>query len=107
MRFKPPLPKNSMGNMVGYYPVTTLAHEINMGKAVPALIPLLKCTDQWTQVRPMQHGAHSICLLRSYFKKEQLQTLVLQFFKESLLNLSIVKNGKDGHYAVQWRDTEA
>ncbi|THG12298.1 hypothetical protein TEA_001485 [Camellia sinensis var. sinensis] len=45
-------------------------------------------------------------LLRSYFKKEQLQTPVLQFFKENLPNLSIVKNGKDGQYAVQWRDKE-
>ncbi|CAL5374060.1 unnamed protein product [Camellia sinensis] len=45
-------------------------------------------------------------LLRSYFKKEQLQTPVLQFFKENLPNLSIVKNGKDGQYAVQWRGKE-
>ncbi|XP_028095226.1 vinorine synthase-like [Camellia sinensis] len=32
-RFNPPLPKNSMGNMVGYYPVTTSDDEIDTGKA--------------------------------------------------------------------------
>ncbi|CAL5368584.1 unnamed protein product [Camellia sinensis] len=36
-RFNPPLPGNSMGNMVGYYPVTTSDDEIDMGKAVEEL----------------------------------------------------------------------
>ncbi|GMP75510.1 hypothetical protein CsSME_00032568 [Camellia sinensis var. sinensis] len=47
-----------------------------------------------------------LCLLRSYFNKEQLQTPVLQFFKENLPNLSIVKNRKDGQYEVQWKDKD-
>ena len=42
-------------------------------------------------------------LLRSYFKREQLQTPVLQFFKENLPNLEIVRNGK-GQFEVQWKD---
>lgn len=50
------------------------------------------------QLRTMLH------LLRSYFKKEQLQVPVMQFFKENLPNLSIVKN--ESKYDVQWKDNE-
>lgn len=45
-------------------------------------------------------------LLRSKFNKEQRQIPVLQFFRENLPNLSVVKNGKDGQYEVQWKDKD-
>ncbi|CAI9087239.1 OLC1v1021264C1 [Oldenlandia corymbosa var. corymbosa] len=40
-------------------------------------------------------------LLRSYLSKEQLDIPLLQFFKENLPNLNIVKNEKDGNYEAQ------
>lgn len=45
-------------------------------------------------------------LLRSYFNEEQLQTPLLQFFKEKLPNLSISRRGEQGEIEVQWKDTE-
>lgn len=50
------------------------------------------------QLRTMLH------LLRSYFTKEQLQVPVMEFFKENLPNLSLVKNEKK--YEVHWKDNE-
>lgn len=52
------------------------------------------------QLRTMLH------LLRSYFHKDQLQVPVMQFFKENLPNLSVIKNEKDGKYEVHWKDDE-
>uniref|UniRef100_A0A5B7AR66 Borealin C-terminal domain-containing protein n=1 Tax=Davidia involucrata TaxID=16924 RepID=A0A5B7AR66_DAVIN len=54
----------------------------------------------------IEHLLTGLRLLCSYFKEEQLQTPVLQFFKENLPNLSVVKNGKDGQYEVQWKDRD-
>lgn len=42
-------------------------------------------------------------LLRSNFSKEQLQVPVLQFFRENLPNLVVVRNENDGMYEVQWK----
>ncbi|KAJ4981328.1 hypothetical protein NE237_032165 [Protea cynaroides] len=45
-------------------------------------------------------------LLRSNFSEEQLQTPVLQFFKENYPNLSLVRNEKDGQFEVEWKDKD-
>ncbi|CAK9148766.1 unnamed protein product [Ilex paraguariensis] len=44
-------------------------------------------------------------LFHSHFCKDQLQTPVLQVFKENLPNLKVVSNGKDGENEV-WRDKD-
>ncbi|XP_057501746.1 uncharacterized protein LOC130785579 [Actinidia eriantha] len=54
----------------------------------------------------IDHLLTGLRLLRSYFRQEQLQTPVLQFFEENLPNLSVVRNGKDGQYEVQWKDKD-
>lgn len=45
-------------------------------------------------------------LLRSYFSKEQLQTPALKFFKENLLNLSVVGNEGNKQFEVQWNNED-
>ncbi|XP_024023643.1 uncharacterized protein LOC21403011 isoform X1 [Morus notabilis] len=45
-------------------------------------------------------------LLRSYFNKEQLQTPALQFLGENFPNLSVVRNGENGHADLQWNTKE-
>lgn len=52
----------------------------------------------------IEHSLTALRLLRSYFSEEQLQTPVLQFFKENLPNISVVKNEEDGQFEVQWED---
>ncbi|GFY80295.1 hypothetical protein Acr_01g0001040 [Actinidia rufa] len=54
----------------------------------------------------IDHLLTGLRLLRSYFMQEQLQTPVLQFFEENLPNLSVLRNGKDGHYEVQWKEKD-
>ncbi|KAL6963696.1 hypothetical protein U1Q18_034702 [Sarracenia purpurea var. burkii] len=54
----------------------------------------------------IDHLLTGLRLLRSYLKKEQLETPVLKFFEENLPNLSVVKNGKDGQYEVRWKDKD-
>ncbi|XP_057461903.1 uncharacterized protein LOC130752104 [Actinidia eriantha] len=54
----------------------------------------------------IDHLLTGLRLLRSYFRQEQLQTPVLQFFKENLPNLSVLRNGKDGQYEVQWKEKD-
>ncbi|CAA6671879.1 unnamed protein product [Spirodela intermedia] len=43
-------------------------------------------------------------LLRSCLKKEQLRTPVLQFFRENLPNLSVVKKEDDGIFEPEWKE---
>lgn len=50
------------------------------------------------------HLLTEVRLLRSYFSKEQLQTPVLQFFKENLPNLSVTGNEGDTQTEVHWND---
>lgn len=54
----------------------------------------------------VEHLLTELRLLRSYFSKEQLQTPVLQFFKESLPNLSIVNDKENKKFEVTWNDTD-
>ncbi|XP_059643410.1 uncharacterized protein LOC132285258 [Cornus florida] len=54
----------------------------------------------------IEHLLTGLHLLRSYFKKEQLETPVLQFFEENLPNLSVLKHGKYGQHEVQWKDRD-
>ncbi|XP_057981983.1 uncharacterized protein LOC131167271 [Malania oleifera] len=54
----------------------------------------------------IEHLLTGLRLLRSYFNKEQLQIPVLQFFRENLPNLSIVRDGKYGQFEVQWKDKD-
>ncbi|XP_058179497.1 uncharacterized protein LOC131298180 isoform X1 [Rhododendron vialii] len=54
----------------------------------------------------IDHLLTGLRLLRSKFSKEQRQIPVLQFFRENLPDLEVVKNGKDGQYEVQWKDKD-
>ncbi|KAI8540755.1 hypothetical protein RHMOL_Rhmol08G0009800 [Rhododendron molle] len=54
----------------------------------------------------IDHLLTGLRLLRSKFNKEQRQIPVLQFFRENLPDLQVVKNGKDGQYEVQWNDKD-
>ncbi|XP_062098365.1 uncharacterized protein LOC133804216 isoform X2 [Humulus lupulus] len=54
----------------------------------------------------IEHLLTELRLLRSYFKKEQLQTPVLQFFAENFSNLSVVRNGQNRGAEVQWKTEE-
>lgn len=52
----------------------------------------------------VEHLLTSLCLIRSYFNEEQLQVPVMQFFKENLPNVSIVKGGEGAHFDLGWKD---
>ncbi|KAL5751690.1 hypothetical protein ACOSP7_021864 [Xanthoceras sorbifolium] len=54
----------------------------------------------------IENSLTGLRLLRSYFNEEQLQTPVLQFFKENLPNLSVVRNEEYGHVELQWKDID-
>lgn len=54
----------------------------------------------------IEHTLTGLRLLRSCFNEEQLKTPVLQFFKENLPDLSIVRNKENGHFEVQWNDND-
>ncbi|XP_012075194.1 uncharacterized protein LOC105636518 isoform X2 [Jatropha curcas] len=54
----------------------------------------------------IEHSLTGLRLLRSYFNDEQLQTPALQFFKENLPNLSIMRNGDNGQFEVQWNNKD-
>lgn len=43
-------------------------------------------------------------MLRSYFTEEQLQTPVLDFFKENLPNLTIARNEESGEIELKWNE---
>lgn len=48
----------------------------------------------------------SLRLLRSYFSEEQCQTPVLQFFKENLPNVSVVRSEVNGEFDVQYKNED-
>ncbi|KAJ8754984.1 hypothetical protein K2173_015496 [Erythroxylum novogranatense] len=52
----------------------------------------------------IEHLRTRIRLLRSYFSEEHLQTPALQFFKENLPNVSVVKVDDSGLFELQWND---
>ncbi|GAB2274016.1 hypothetical protein Dimus_008786 [Dionaea muscipula] len=54
----------------------------------------------------IEHLLTGVRLLRSYVSEEHLQLPVLQFFKENLPNLSIIRNGEDGHFSLQWKEDD-
>ncbi|XP_057540170.1 uncharacterized protein LOC130818137 [Amaranthus tricolor] len=54
----------------------------------------------------VEHLLTGLRLIRSCFNKEQLQTPVLQFFKENLPNVSVVKNSEDEHFDLRWKDED-
>ncbi|KAM3706493.1 hypothetical protein ACJW31_03G155500 [Castanea mollissima] len=54
----------------------------------------------------IEHLLTELHLLRSYFSKEQLQTPTMQFFKENLPNLSVVRTEGNKQFEVQWNDKE-
>ncbi|KAH7520677.1 uncharacterized protein LOC107404792 [Ziziphus jujuba] len=47
-----------------------------------------------------------LCLLRSYFNKEQLQTPILEIFGENLPNLSVLREGENKQIEVQWNSKD-
>ncbi|KAK9167822.1 hypothetical protein Scep_003013 [Stephania cephalantha] len=49
------------------------------------------------------HLLTGLRLLRSNFSNEQLQTPVMQFFKENMPNLSVKMGEKDGQFEVGWK----
>ncbi|KAL1225033.1 hypothetical protein V5N11_002812 [Cardamine amara subsp. amara] len=52
----------------------------------------------------VEHTLTALRLLRSYMTEEQLKTPVLEFFKESLPNLSIVRNEESGEIELKWNE---
>ncbi|OVA04298.1 hypothetical protein BVC80_1395g4 [Macleaya cordata] len=54
----------------------------------------------------IQHLLTGLRLLRSNFDEEQLQTPVLQFFKENMPNLAVKTSEKDGQCEVRWKDED-
>lgn len=54
----------------------------------------------------LEHLLTGVRLLRSYISEEHLQIPVSQFCKEYLPNLLLVKDGKDGHYSLRWKEED-
>ncbi|XP_074271160.1 uncharacterized protein LOC141595085 [Silene latifolia] len=54
----------------------------------------------------VDHLLTGLHLIRSYFSEEQLQMPVLEFFKENLPNVEVVKNSQDEHFDLR-RKNEA
>ncbi|CAA7020571.1 unnamed protein product [Microthlaspi erraticum] len=52
----------------------------------------------------IEHTLTALSLLESYFAEEQMQTPVLQFFKEKLPNLSLLRNEESGEIELKWTD---
>ncbi|KMT14282.1 hypothetical protein BVRB_4g076370 [Beta vulgaris subsp. vulgaris] len=53
-----------------------------------------------------EHLLTGLRLIRSYFNEEQLKMPVLQFFKENLPNVSVVRNGEDDLFDLRWKDVD-
>ncbi|KAL9272711.1 hypothetical protein AKJ16_DCAP16396 [Drosera capensis] len=54
----------------------------------------------------LEHLLTSLRLLRSYISEEHLQLPVSQFCKKHLPNLSLVKDGTDGHFSLRWKEED-
>lgn len=54
----------------------------------------------------IEHLLTELCLLRSHFNKEQLQTPVLRHFSDNHPNLSVVRKGENRQIEVQWNSKE-
>lgn len=54
----------------------------------------------------VEHLLTGLRLIRSYFNDEQLQTPVLQYFKENLPNVSVVRNDEDEHFDLRWKNDD-
>lgn len=54
----------------------------------------------------VDHLLTGLHLIRSYFNEKQLQIPVLQFFKENLPNVSVVRNSEDVHVDLRWKDED-
>ncbi|KAL9234940.1 hypothetical protein vseg_009750 [Gypsophila vaccaria] len=52
----------------------------------------------------VDHLLTGLRLIRSYFSEDQLQTPVLQFIKENLRNVEVVRNGEDDNFDLRWKD---
>ncbi|KAK9673309.1 hypothetical protein RND81_12G159500 [Saponaria officinalis] len=52
----------------------------------------------------VDHLLTGLRLIRSYFSEDQLQTPVLQFIKENLQNVEIVRNSEDEHFDLRWKN---
>ncbi|KAJ7945348.1 Translation initiation factor [Quillaja saponaria] len=55
----------------------------------------------------IEHLLTKLHLLRSYLNKDQLQTPALQFFEQSLPNLSVISDTENKQFEVQWSDKDA
>ncbi|KAK9678219.1 hypothetical protein RND81_11G197000 [Saponaria officinalis] len=51
----------------------------------------------------VDHLLTGLRLIRSYFSEDQLQTPVLQFIKENLQNVEVVRS-EDEHFDLRWKD---
>ncbi|CAH2079607.1 unnamed protein product [Thlaspi arvense] len=51
-----------------------------------------------------EHTLTALRLLQSYFSEEQLQTPMLEFFRENLPDLSISRNEESGEIEIKWDD---
>ncbi|XP_065876161.1 uncharacterized protein [Euphorbia lathyris] len=54
----------------------------------------------------IEHSLIRLRLLRSYLSEEKLQTPAIQFFRENLPSISVLKNCENGQFEVQWNDKE-
>ncbi|CAH8385683.1 unnamed protein product [Eruca vesicaria subsp. sativa] len=55
----------------------------------------------------IEHTLTALSLLGSYFTEEQLQSPVLDFFRENLPDLSIARNEESGEIELKWNDSDA
>ncbi|CAN0912096.1 hypothetical protein LINGRAPRIM_LOCUS868 [Linum grandiflorum] len=93
-----PEPDGSRTNLppVEEQPASSFDHEVERQIAAIRAIRDMEIERSLTALR----------LVRSYFTEEQLDAPVLQFLKENLPNLSIVKHDKAGHFELQWKDKD-
>lgn len=54
----------------------------------------------------VEHLLTELRLIRSYFNEEQLQKPALEFFRENLPNVSVVRNDEDEHFDLRWKDDD-
>lgn len=81
-------------------------HETNEASTINEEVERQISTIKAMSEMELEHLLTSVHLLRSYISEEHLQLPVSQFFKEHLPNLSLVKDGTDGHFSLGWKEED-
>ncbi|PKI76310.1 uncharacterized protein LOC116207044 [Punica granatum] len=55
----------------------------------------------------IEHLVTGLRLLRSYISEEQMDGPAAQFFNESLPNVSVIRDDRDGQFEMQWKENDA